>query len=176
MPELPEVESIISALSKKVIGQIIRSVNIFWPKTVATPSVKKFVNILKNCRVESITRRGKYLILRMQNKKTWFLIIHLRMSGKLFVCDSSVLRSKHERVVIHFHNGTDLRFNDTRKFGRMWLVTNEFHVLAKLGPEIHNNDLMENVFHSLLLKYKRNIKSLLLDQSVVAGIGNIYAD
>ena len=123
--------------------------------------------------ITTISRRGKYLLLTLTPDH---LIFHLRMSGDLSVEPAEAPLPPHHRLVLFLQGGIRLAFNDPRKFGRAWLVADPLEVLATLGPEPFDPELTPAVFHARLLRFRRRIKPLLLDQSFLAGLGNIYTD
>ncbi|MBR3897795.1 MAG: DNA-formamidopyrimidine glycosylase [Bacilli bacterium] len=175
MPELPEVETVRKALKRQVLGKKIISANVYWQNIIAYPEVKVFEKKIKNQTIKNIERYGKWLMFELSN---YYLLSHLRMEGKYFIRDRNSPKEKHEHVIFNFEDGTDLRYNDTRKFGKMYLLNkNEvFDVkpLSKLGLEPWDNNLTTEYLKN---KFKRKpIKTELLDQSIIVGIGNIYAD
>jgi formamidopyrimidine-DNA glycosylase len=175
MPELPEVETIVSDLHKQgVVGERVIAVNINWPRSIAIPSHQQFIKTAKNKTIKDIRRRAKYLVFELN--ENYFLLLHLRMSGRLNLCKRNDLRSVHEHVILSFASGNDLRFHDTRKFGRCYLTKNPDDILGHLGPEPLSNDFKFDAFFKGLQKSKRSIKTLLLDQQFLAGLGNIYVD
>ncbi len=184
MPELPEVESIVRRLSKTLKGKVIQSATVQWPKTIHTSSPTLFTKNIEGCAIIKISRRGKFIVIelsknsnrRVSSTQHLYLLTHLRMSGRLYACKTSAPVSSHERVTLHLDGGIDLRFNDIRKFGRMWLVNNTNKVLASIGQEPLDVNFNSTRLSELVLKRNKCIKALLLDQSVIAGIGNIYAD
>ena len=129
-------------------------------------------------KIEKIDRRGKYLLFRFSNNYT--MVSHLRMEGKYLIEDHDVPLEKHSHVVFELDDGRDLRYNDTRKFGRMQLVKTgeELNLpgIKKLGPEPLCDDFTVDDFYQRLQKKKKMIKPALLDQTVVTGLGNIYVD
>jgi formamidopyrimidine-DNA glycosylase len=177
MPELPEVETVARRIEPDLIGRVIVSADVRWAKTLATPAVKKFKQEIVGQTVKSVSRRAKYLILNLEN---YNLLIHLKMSGDLTVRKGKIKPEKHDRLVLDLKTKTgelsQLAFNDTRKFGRVWLTNQPEKFLGKLGPEpLEKNFTPQWLFESLQ-KRKRQIKPLLLDQTFLAGVGNIYAD
>lgn len=178
MPELPEVETLIRSLRKPLTGRRITSVHLEWPNMLVRPTLPEFCSSIVGRRVTSLDRRGKYLVFHLDgdSNRPTTLILHLKMSGNLLVQSASSERAKHDRVVFGLDNGTDLRFNDPRKFGRVFLVARPEEVLAKLGPEPLSDSLTEQGFLDRLASRPGAIKPLLLDQTFLAGIGNIYAD
>jgi len=173
MPELPEVETITRALEPELIGRTIKSADLRWARTLATPSPKKFKEQIRGQKVKEVTRRAKYFILHLSD---FSLLIHLRMSGDLYVRNSTIRPEKHDRLVIELPGNKSLVFNDTRKFGRVWLTSTPENVLGKLGPEPLSRDFTPKWLLTALHKKHRQLKPLLLDQTFLAGLGNIYTD
>jgi formamidopyrimidine-DNA glycosylase len=176
MPELPEVESTVRYLRERIVNQRIDSARVYWPRTVATHSSQDFSRCLRTATVTSVTRRGKYICVVIEREHTLYLFIHLRMSGSLDVIAANSEVAAHDRVIIFFESGRSLRFNDTRKFGRMYLCDSPERVVGSLGVEPLSDDFSPEVLYSLTSDKKTRVKSLLLDQSVIAGLGNIYVD
>jgi formamidopyrimidine-DNA glycosylase len=173
MPELPEVETIAAGLRELVVGRTISRVAVHWPRTVAFPSVGDFQARLAGRRILSVGRRGKYLMLGLD---AGTLLLHLKMSGRLAVVPAQEPLDSHTRLVFDLDDGRQLRFRDARKFGRVYLVEDPAQVTAELGPEPLSVDFTALDFQHLLSRRKGRLKSLLLNQSFVAGLGNIYAD
>ncbi|MCC6298053.1 MAG: bifunctional DNA-formamidopyrimidine glycosylase/DNA-(apurinic or apyrimidinic site) lyase [Anaerolineales bacterium] len=173
MPELPEVESIARKLKPDLVGRKILSADLRWARTLATPSPKKFAEQIRGQKILDVGRRAKYLDLRLSS---FHLLIHLRMSGDLHIKDSANQPEKHDRLIIKLSGNKSLAFNDTRKFGRVWLVKDSKEIFEKLGPEPLSKDFTPQWLHAALYKKHRQLKPLLLDQSFLAGLGNIYAD
>ncbi len=178
MPELPEVETLVRRLREPLIGRTVEDVTIYWKRTIARPAPKEFARLLRGCTVQAIDRRAKYLVftLVLQPAPPLFLLIHLRMSGKLSVVDRSAPIEKHDRVVFDLDNGQQLRFNDVRKFGKMWVVIDPAEVAGAIGPEPLAADFDLPKFRALVQSRSGAIKPLLLNQKFLAGVGNIYAD
>lgn len=175
MPELPEVETVCRELAcDSLLQQTIKEVIISWPRSIATPEPEEFVAQVHGCRVDSIFRRGKYIIMRLFPGRD--LIIHLRMTGQFYFSSFQDTEDPYVRVCLRLNNGKELRFKDTRKFGKWYLVKNHLEITAKLGPEPFDPLLTPKAFYQSLVKRKRQLKPLLLDQEFIAGIGNIYAD
>lgn len=176
MPELPEVESVRQGLEKLIIGQKINSVSVLWNNIIKDPSVEDFKKELVGEEIVSIKRRGKFLLFEMTD---YMLISHLRMEGKYRLESTEVPLTKHTHVIFSLSNGKELRYLDVRKFGKMSLVDKDkaydHPSLNSLGPEPNEQLTAEHLKH-FLEKRKRSIKACLLDQKMVAGIGNIYAD
>lgn len=179
MPELPEVETIVRNLrrgtfgSPSLIGQKILSARLLWPHTLAEPDIDSFLALLPGQAIQAISRRAKFLTLTLSES---FLVFHLRMSGDLRMVESGAPLEKHDRLVLDFSSGWRLGFNDTRKFGRAWLVRDTDSLFSNLGPEPDDPALTPARFHAMLQERKRVIKPLLLDQHFLAGLGNIYTD
>lgn len=183
MPELPEVETIARTLREgkpALIGRLIEMVDVNWNRSIAQPVVDLFVARLLGCRVSSVQRHGKVLIINLaantatQNEREMSLLVHLRMSGRLDIVPQSQARTPHARVILWLDDGFALRFDDTRKFGRMWLVNDANEVIGDLGPDALT--VSADLFFERLKDKKTAIKPLLLDQKFIAGVGNIYAD
>ncbi len=174
MPELPEVQTTINELRPFVIGKRIDKVDVLAEKTVAQPSAAGFRQGLAGSRITALERRGKHLIFELDNGL--FLIVHLRMTGSLILKPASEEPEKFIRVIIYLSSGTAIHFRDVRRFGRMWLVKDKNSVVGKLGPEPLDLEFTPEVLARILGKRKTDIKSLLLDQTLIAGIGNMYAD
>jgi formamidopyrimidine-DNA glycosylase len=179
LPELPEVETIRRALQSggrggpAIPGWQIMSADLLWDKTLAVPDKSDFKKQISGQKVKQINRRAKYLDIELGNAH---LLIHLRMSGDIRVEEKTGALQPHDRLVIAFTNAYRLVFNDTRKFGRVWFVEDPDIVLKKIGPEPLDESLTEQEFFEQLRRRKRQLKPLLLDQSFIAGLGNIYTD
>ncbi len=175
MPELPEVETIRRTLrdTPGLIDSRITSVDLRWERTLASPSEQAFKANIIGQKLKAIGRRGKYILFHLSLDA---LVIHLRMSGDLRVETSDTPAAKHHRLMLDFESGYRLALNDTRKFGRVWLVNSTENLLAHLGPEPLEDTFTPQMFFNNLQKHRRQIKPLLLEQRFIAGIGNIYAD
>jgi formamidopyrimidine-DNA glycosylase len=176
VPELPEVETIVRGLraANNIIGKTIMNSQVLWHRSLAVPLPAAFSENIQGQQVLAVERRGKYIIIRLTRQA---LLIHLRMSGDIFVEMGEPTRiTKHDRVILEFTDGSRLAFNDTRKFGRVWLVDDPQSVFGKLGPEPLEDPLTQDLFIEKLSHSKRQIKPLLLDQTFLAGLGNIYTD
>jgi formamidopyrimidine-DNA glycosylase len=179
MPELPEVESVVRTLrdgTPTLIGARIRSVEILWPGVVSRQSRDLDPALLAGCHCATIGRRGKYLLFQLDctGVRSLFLVVHLRMTGRLLLVPDSQAIERHTRLALILDGGLALRFDDPRKFGRVWLTEDPGSVTGGMGPDGLTVALDE--FTARLAGHRRQIKPLLLDQSFVAGIGNIYAD
>jgi len=173
MPELPEVETIVRKLRPQLLDRIVQEADLRWSRTLAFPSAKKFRGLIKGQEIREVTRRAKFFILRLSDLS---LLIHLRMSGDLFIKDSKIGPEKHDRLILKLSGNNSLIFNDTRKFGRVWLTANPEEVLGRLGPEPLSRSFTSKWLHTALHGKQRQLKPLLLDQTFLAGLGNIYAD
>jgi len=173
MPELPEVETIARKLEPDLIGRTILEANLRWARTLALPSPALFKEQIKGQRIREVTRRAKYFILHLSESS---LLIHLRMSGDLSIKNSTISPEKHDRLVLKLSGNQSLFFNDTRKFGRVWLTSQPEELLGRLGPEPFSRDFSARWLYNALRKRHRQLKPLLLDQTFLAGLGNIYTD
>lgn len=174
MPELPEVETIKNELLPHIVGQRITGVSLFWEKMVRRPSVEEFRSRLIGQEITGITRRGKYFIFGLTGDEV--LIIHLKMTGSLLLKSAPEEPDKFVRAIFYLDKGTALHFRDPRKFGAMWLVDDSNTVVGKLGPEPLEADFTPQLLAQRLNNRAASIKALLCDQTVIAGVGNMYAD
>jgi formamidopyrimidine-DNA glycosylase len=172
MPELPEVETIKNELSPWVVGQSFTQVTIFDSELVCGGSAEEVRRGLIGQKVESLERRGKYLIFHLSNGKS--LIIHLRMTGVLLVNPRGT--DYYARAVFHLSNGHRLVLSDRRRLGLIWLVDDADAVVGKLGPEPFDKSFTPGILGQRLSRRHIPVKAALLDQGIVAGIGNMYAD
>lgn len=173
MPELPEVETVVRGLRGPLLGRTFTGVEVTWPNSVRTP-VPELKSRLPGQRIEAISRRGKYLQFHLSTGDT--LLIHLKMSGSLLVEPAEEPSDLHVRTIFSLDNGYELRFKDTRKFGRVYLVADPAQVVGRLGPEPLAEDFTSEDFKFLFRGRKGRLKPLLLNQEFIAGLGNIYAD
>lgn len=175
MPELPEVQTIVNDLNAaELIGISITDAKVYWPRTIAEPTPELFCRRMKSRKFTAIRRRGKYLVFKVDDGNS--LLMHLRMSGRLNLTTADVPRTKHEHVVIRFNEGRQLRFHDPRKFGRLHLIKDPKRILDRLGSEPLASRFTARTLAEGLKPRKRQLKPLLLDQSFIAGLGNIYVD
>jgi len=173
MPELPEVETIIRSLRPALLGKQILSANLLWNRTLVSPSPGIFQKRLQGQQIQDIFRRAKFLQIKLT---TNHLIIHLRMSGDLLVVLGGYQPAKHDRLILKLSDDRTLVFSDPRKFGRVWLVEDPAEIFQKLGPEPLSDQFTPAWLHAALQTQHRQLKPLLLDQSFLAGMGNIYTD
>ena len=174
MPELPEVETVVRTLEKQIGGRRIVKVKVRYDKMIIGDP-REFEKKLKGETFRRFERRGKYLIFRMDHVT---LISHLRMEGKFYIQSPQDEITRHMHVIFDLDDGSQLRYNDTRKFGRMRLVPldYDFTHFKDLGPEPFLPSFNADYIHAFRQGKKTPLKSMLLDQSFTAGIGNIYAD
>jgi len=172
LPELPEVETIKNELSPWVVGQRFDQVSVLDSRLIYHLPVPEFCRRLTGQAVETINRRGKYLIFQLSGAQ--YLVTHLRMSGALLLNPDKI--DPYARASFTFSNGNHLVFNDQRRLGIVWLVENIEPIIGKLGPEPLDNDFTAAVLSQTLSKHHIPIKVALIDQSLIAGIGNMYAD
>jgi formamidopyrimidine-DNA glycosylase len=174
MPELPEVETVVRGLrAAGVEGAVIRDVTVRWARSVA-PVPELFAAALRGRRVVRLGRRAKYIVAELDDGRA--LLIHLRMTGKLLIAAAGAAVAPHDRVIFELADGRRLRFNDTRKFGRLQLTAAPAERLARLGPEPLARTFTPALLRARLQGVRRTLKAALLDQSIVAGLGNIYVD
>lgn len=180
MPELPEVETIVRALrdggrnGASLKGRTVSTAILFWPKTLSNPSLSELCQQITGQVIVDVSRRGKYICIQLEHD---WLFIHLRMSGDLRVEENSIADFlPHDHFALVFSDGSRMIFNDARKFGRIWFDKNSKKIFNKLGYEPFDVSLTLPLFEELLKKKRKQIKTLLLDQSFIVGLGNIYTD
>ena len=178
MPELPEVETVRRGLENLIVGSQITQVRVPYPKVITGDS-QAFITGVGNAAFTAIDRRGKYLLLRLSNGHT--IVSHLRMEGQYSVEPLNATPHKHTEIIFELSDDRVLFYNDTRRFGRMTLATTHHETvdvpaLGKLGPEPTANELTLTDMVAKFARSKKSVKSFLLDQAQIAGIGNIYAD
>jgi len=182
MPELPEVETIRRDLQEKIKDKQIKDVIVNISKIIKKPSLEEFIAKVKDKKTKKINRRGKYIIIHLDSEDK--LIVHLGMTGLLiYPYDNKItekeINPKHNHLIFTFIDNTQLVFNDVRRFGKIFLVSNidEVESIAKLGIEPLEDYFTEEVFIQVLNKKKNSkIKSFLMKQEFIAGLGNIYAN
>jgi formamidopyrimidine-DNA glycosylase len=201
MPELPEVETIARKLRQggreptqaaspalgpassptasfrggepAVVKRRILGVDLLWERTLAEPTPAEFTPRLIGQVIEDVGRRGKFLYFQLS--RDW-LLFHLRMSGDLLVKPAGAQPETHDRLILKLEGDIQLVFNDARKFGRVWLVGDVDHVVGELGPEPLDESFTGEILFDRLHATRRQLKPLLLDQTFLAGLGNIYVD
>ena len=175
MPELLEVETVVRELREEICGDAIISVEIFRKNPIVQGDLDSFRDKLCGMSFLDVTRRAKFLIFHLQPER--YLIAHLRMTGKFIVSDPLVEHSKYNRVWFHLRSGRLMIFDDIRCFGTLEVYDNlaDSKSLLKLGIEPLSAELNPNYFIKRMSSSKREIKTVLLDQKIVVGLGNIYA-
>jgi len=178
MPELPEVETVVRSLRERapsLLDRTVRDVEVLWPREVQGIMAERFVAQVNGSRVQAIRRHGKNIMIDLAKRGySGTMFVHLKMSGRLDVVPEAEAHSKHARVIWHLDKGLALRFDDARKFGRVWLPDHPDLILSKLGPDALS--VSEPDFIERLLARRGALKPILLDQAFIAGVGNIYAD
>lgn len=178
MPELPEVETIKRVIEPQIQGLVIKKVTVRRPEVVAYPDADTFCKTLTGQVISEMARRGKFLMILLTDGDR--IILHLRMTGGLLLTPSDYPEEKHTHIVFSLNNGMELRFSDMRRFGRFWLIGKDeadtYSGTHKLGIEPLTEAVTFEYLHTHFGKRKKTVKECLLDQSVIAGIGNIYSD
>ena len=178
MPELPEVETVRSGLAATVVGRTVVAVRVTGPRTVRRQPVRRFAARLTGRRVTAVGRHGKYLLVGTDRGT---LVIHLRMTGRLALVDGpQVPCAPHTHAILTLDDGRELRFVDPRTFGELFFCLPGEPLLrqvtGRLGPDALVDELGPEVLGPLVVRRRTTLKALLLDQRVIAGVGNIYAD
>lgn len=178
MPELPEIETMRRAAAPLTVGKIIVRTDVRHPSVVAHPELESFVRLTEGHRIDGLDRRGKYIIARLDDGSR--IVMHMRMTGCIVAAPAGHPEMPHTHIVLHLDDGTELRFSDSRRFGRFWLFADGEEDaesgVSSLGPEPDDPALTPGYLRGRIGGSGRPIKTCLLDQSVVAGIGNIYSD
>jgi len=182
MPELPEVETIRRGLQRKIKNKQIKDIVVNVDKIVKKPYLGEFITKIKRKKIKEVGRRGKYIIIHLDSKDK--LIVHLGMTGLLiYPYDNKItekgINPKHNHLIFTFTDDTQLVFNDVRRFGKIFLVSNidEVESITKLGVEPLEDYFTEEVFIQVLNKKKKGkIKPFLMNQKFITGLGNIYAN
>lgn len=182
MPELPEVEHVVRSLRRAVLGRTIVAAEVHLPKLVAPTSSSAFNRKVKGSRINAISRRGKFILLelhRSSDVKSQVLVVHLRMTGKFMVLRPDDDLPKHAHAVFYLDDERRLIFNDQRQFGVMRLVAASRVLQTKgieqLAPEPFSEEFSVDYVKQTLGRSRRTLKTLLLDQTRILGLGNIYA-
>lgn len=173
MPELPEVETIIHEIAPHIVGRTITSIQVFWDRTVRQPSPEEFRTRLVGQEIAGIARRGKYLLFKLSGGST--LVIHLKLTGSLWQTLPPE-GMKFVRAALGLDEGRHIYFRDPRKFGKMWLVPDATLATGELGPEPLEPQFTAAILGARLNRHRIPVKAAILDQGLVAGIGNMYAD
>jgi len=174
MPELPEVETLARDLQRLLPGAAVDHAEVLWARSVAAPDAAGLIDQVAGREILSVGRRGKFVVLSLSGPL--FLLIHLRMSGRLLVQPPGAAYDQHARAVVHLSDGRQLLFSDPRKFGRIYVTADLHAVTGGLGREPLDARFTLREFRSLLAGRRGALKPLLLRQDVLAGLGNIYAD
>lgn len=178
MPELPEVETVKRVLEPQIRGRVINKAVIRRPEVAAYPAADEFCRLLEGQIISHMSRRGKFLVIHLESNDR--IIVHLRMTGCLLLVPAECPEEKHTHIVFDLTGSMELRFSDTRRFGRFWLLrkneTDKYSGIEKLGIEPLCAELTAEYLIGCFGKRKKTVKECLLDQSVIAGIGNIYSD
>ena len=172
MPELPEVETIKNELIPHVVGRRITGVELYWERAVLKPTAAEFRRQISGQEIRGISRRGKYLLFQLGSGK--ILVLHLRMTGSLLL-GSAPSDNRYTRAIIWL-NGTSIYFRDPRKFGVMWLADSRDELNSRLGVEPLDEGFTIEALSKILRNRQAPVKALLLDQSLIAGLGNMYTD
>ena len=177
MPELPEVETIRRMLEPKIVGRLITNCDVYLPRMIKAPTAEEFVRQVTGATILELTRRGKFLLLKLSSG---LIVIHLRMTGRLVVRMLAESADKYRRVEFILDNGTALTYADTRTLGTLHYFPVHSAItiscLQTMGPEPLSEQFYESALQAKLKASARTIKALLLDQSVIGGLGNIYVD
>ncbi len=176
MPELPEVETVRKSLLLKLKGKTIKDLKVLHNNVFQSQNIEEVIKNIKNQTIRDIKRRGKWLMYDLDD---YYLLSHLRMEGKYIYRDINEKIEKHELVIFNIDNEFELRYKDVRKFGKMYLVLKDEldkSPIGKLGLEPWDKNLTKEYLKNAYKNKKLSIKTLLLDQSIIVGIGNIYAD
>jgi formamidopyrimidine-DNA glycosylase len=182
MPELPDVETVRRAVLPHVAGKEVVGPPVLHnaPRLVQTVSPEEFARTLHGLTILDVWRRAKYLLFPLaaegRQAPQRYLVVHLRMTGHMDVLPTGSPIRRFDRLVIPLDSGIDLRFSDARKLGKVWLVDDPQEATGPLGPEPLGDSFTVEVLADILRDRRAAVKSLLLDQTAVAGIGNIYAD
>ena len=177
MPEKPEVITVVNSLKDRILGKKITGCNVFWDNIIASPTVDEFKKEIINQKINDITTRGKFIVMELDD---YSLLVHLRMEGKFFFREVNDELNKHEHVELILDDKISFRFHDVRKFGKMYLINKEdtykVKPLSDLGYEYYDKELTKEYLFDCFKNKKLPIKTVLLDQSIITGIGNIYDD
>ena len=173
MPELPEVETYARDLATVLPGRTLTGARVDWPNQLPSNTPNDLDARVRNQVFESVGRRGKYLVLTLSHDH---LLVHLKMSGRLIIAPAESPKDPHAHVVFSLEDADELRFRDPRKFGRVYLLSDTSPILGRLGPEPLDDSFTAAVFRNRMVGRRGRLKPLLLDQTFLAGLGNIYVD
>lgn len=176
MPEKPEVMTVVKNLIPRIVGKRITGCNVYWDNIIVSPTTDEFKKKIIGEKINDIVTRGKFIVVGLDH---YSLLIHLRMEGKFFFRKKGDSIAKHEHVEFILDDDISFRYHDVRKFGKMYLINKEDTYLVKplseLGLEFYD-DIKKEYLYEKIHKLKLPIKTILLDQSIICGIGNIYDD
>lgn len=177
MPEKPEVLTVVKSLRPMILNKTITECNVYWDNIIASPTTDEFKKKVINQKINDITTRGKFIVIELDD---YSLLIHLRMEGKFMFRKKGESLGKHEHVEFILDDDVSFRFHDVRKFGKMNLINKEdtykVKPLVELGLEYDDSNLTKEYLYEKIHSKKLPIKTVLLDQSIITGIGNIYDD
>jgi formamidopyrimidine-DNA glycosylase len=178
MPELPEVETIVADLRPHLVGRTIVHCELRFPSIVRHPEPETFIDSIAGMRIEAVGRRGKFIFIALGEGR--LLVVHLGMTGQLRLVDAATEVANHTHAIFDLDDGRQLRYRDPRRFGRLLLGTQDelliSGTLPKLGPEPIDPAFDAEALFERFRRRRAPVKAVLLDQSTVAGVGNIYAD
>jgi len=174
MPELPEVETVARLIRPRLLGRSVVDARIDWPRSVGTMSTARFRKGVAGAAIDRVWRRGKYIVIDLGPGQC--LVGHLRMTGRMQVREAGSDPSPYVKVALDLDDGSVFEFIDVRKFGRLILAARPEEVFPRLGPEPLSDEFTAAWFRAALRTRQRALKPLLLDQSFLAGLGNIYVD
>lgn len=178
MPELPEIETIKGIIEPQVQGLTIENVTVNRPEVIAYPAANAFCDLLTGQTISHMERRGKFLLFALDSGDR--IVLHLRMTGCLLLTPAGHPEEKHTHIIFELNNDMELRFSDMRRFGRFWLIqageNDTYSGIDKLGPDPIGDGLTPEFLEARVGKRKKPIKVCLMDQKIIAGIGNIYSD
>jgi formamidopyrimidine-DNA glycosylase len=174
VPELPEVQTVVNdLLAAGLVGETITRVHVRWPGCIAALSAENFRRRLSGCRITDVSRRAKFIVWQLNGHQT--MLTHLRMTGRFSLKPPGTAYGKHDHLSFTLTSRRQLRFQDTRKFGRFYLADCDA-ILRRLGPEPLERRFSARLLGARLARHRRQLKPLLLDQHFLAGLGNIYVD
>lgn len=177
MPEKPEVLTVVKSLKPRILDKVITDCNVYWDNIIAYPTTMEFKKQIVGQRIHDVFTRGKWIVVSLDQD---YLLIHLRMEGKFFFRNVGDNLNKHEHVEFILDENISFRFHDVRKFGKMYLLdkNDAYNVkpLVEIGLEYNDLNLTKDYLYNKIHSKKLPIKTVLLDQTIIAGIGNIYDD